>query len=287
MTDKTEINQTWDLILRSKESLFSLKLRAVIEYKDLLFLLVRRDFVSFYKQTILGPLWFFVQPLITTLIYIVIFGNVIGVKTEGVPQALFFMTGIICWNYFSECLQKTSTTFKDNAHIFGKVYFPRLIMPLSIIFSNLIRFAVQFVLLILAIVFYVVFYNYNFQFFSGLIFLPLLILHMAILGLAIGLIISSITIKYRDLTYLVTFGVQLLMYATPIIYPLSGAPSKIKTFIAYNPLTPIVEGIRLSILGRGDVNTFAMISSVCITFILLIVGVLIFNKVEQRFADTI
>ncbi len=254
-----EAAKEWDLIIEPQNSLFKLPLKEVWLYRDLLGLLVRRDFVSFYKQTILGPLWFFIQPLFTTIIYVFIFGNLAGLSTDGLPQALFYMTGIVAWNYFSECLTKTSTVFKDNANIFGKVYFPRLIMPLSIVASNLVRFGVQVILLILTLIYFILFKDYHIQLNIYILLFPYLVFLMAILGLGLGMIISAMTTKYRDLAFLVTFGVQLLMYATPVIYPLSAAPEKYKSLIGLNPLSPIIEGIRFGILGRGDVSINSML----------------------------
>lgn len=282
-----EHQQKWSNIIETKNSLFDLKLRELWEYKDLLLLLVKRDYITFYKQTVLGPLWFFLQPLLTTITYVIIFGNLAKLSTDDLPQPLFYMTGIIAWNYFSDCLTKTSGVFKDNANVFGKVYFPRLIIPFSIVLSNLVRFGVQLILLILLIIYYVLFKNYHFSFDVHLLLFPVLIALMAILGLALGLIISAMTTKYRDLTFLVTFGVQLFMYATPIIYPLKSAPVKLKHIISLNPLSPIIEGLRLGILGRGEFNGYSLAYSVGIIAVLTVIGVLIFNKTEKTFVDTV
>ena len=217
----------------------------------------------------------------------VIFGNLAGISTNGLPQTLFYMTGIIAWNYFSECLLKTSTIFKDNAHIFGKVYFPRLVRPLSLVFSNLVRFGIQFILLIGTFIYFVLFRDFQFQFSFALFLIPLLILLMAFLGLGLGMLISSLTTKYRDLAFLISFGIQLLMYGTPIIYPLSAAPEKYKAIILLNPMSTIVEGFRFALLGKGEVS-FMSIAYVCIfTIISFIFGLIIFNKVERNFMDTV
>src|SRR5690606_38850886 len=212
----------YDWSIEPQNKLFDLKLKDTWHYRDLLMLLVRRDFVSFYKQTILGPLWFFIQPLLTTVMFTFIFGNLAGISTDGLPQPLFYMAGITAWNYFADCLTKTSTVFKDNANIFGKVYFPRLIMPLSIVVSNLVKFGVQFALF-LALLLYYYLIGADFQVTWAITLFPLLVTLMALLGLGCGMIISAMTTKYRDLAFLVTFGVQLLMYATTVIYPLSTA----------------------------------------------------------------
>jgi lipopolysaccharide transport system permease protein len=277
----------WDLIIEPQTSLFNLHLKDVWRYRDLLGLLVKRDIVSFYKQTILGPLWFFIQPLFTTLTYIIIFGNLAGLSTDGLPQPLFYMVGIVAWNYFSECLTKTSTVFKDNSNIFGKVYFPRLIMPLSIIASNLVRLIVQLCLLLFVFLFYFFFKGYHPEINFFILLFPVSVFLMAILGLALGMIISAMTTKYRDLTFLVTFGVQLLMYATPIIYPLSSAPEKYRWLIEINPMTSIIETMRFGLLGKGSFSWHALGYSCLFSFLALIVGVIIFNKVEKTFVDTV
>ena len=275
----------WDLIIQKDNKLWDLQLKAVWNYRELLFMFVKRDFVSFYKQTILGPLWFFIQPLFTTIIYTFVFGGLANLSSEGVPKPLFYMAGITAWNYFSDCITKTSTVFKDNANIFGKVYFPRLIMPLSIVVSNLVRFGVQFVLLIL-ILFYYSFngLQINYQF---IFLIPFLVVLMAILGLGVGLIINSLTTKYRDLAFLLIFGIQLLMYTTTVIYPLSSAPAKYKYLIELNPMTGIIEAFRFCLFGKGEVSFDLMSYSVLFTFISLILGVVIFNKTEKTFVDTI
>ncbi|MFA6276985.1 MAG: ABC transporter permease [Pedobacter sp.] len=279
--------ETWEIA--PSTHLFDLKLKEVWAYRDLLGLLVRRDFVSFYKQTILGPLWFFIQPLFTTLIFTFIFGNLAGISTDGLPKPLFYMAGITAWNYFADCLTKTSTVFKDNAAIFGKVYFPRLIMPLSIVVSNLVRFGVQMVLFILLMLYY---YANGSQFnISWAIFLfPLIVILMALLGLGAGMIISAMTTKYRDLAFLVSFGVQLLMYATTVIYPLSTAIEKYPKYswlIEYNPMTSIIETFRYGFLGEGSFSWISLGYATSLTVILLIIGIIIFNKVEKTFVDTV
>jgi len=277
----------WDLVIEPQSSLFHLHLKDLWRYRDLLGLLVKRDFISFYKQTILGPLWFFIQPMFTTVIYVFIFGNLAGLSTDGLPQPLFYMTGIVAWNYFSECLVKTSTVFRDNASIFGKVYFPRLIMPVSIVMSNLVRFGVQVLLLLIVILYYVLFKDYHFQINEYLLLFPLMIVLMAMLGLGAGMLISALTTKYRDLAFLVTFGVQLMMYATPIIYPLSAAPEKYKSLIANNPISPIIEGFRLGLLGKGDFSFGSLIYAIIVTLVILLTGIIVFNKVEKTFVDTV
>ena len=281
-----QLNQDWDLTIEPQSSLFTLNLKDVWCYRDLLVLFVKRDFISFYKQTILGPLWFFIQPLFTTIIFTFIFGNLAGISTDGLPQPLFYMAGITAWNYFADCLTKTSTVFKDNANIFGKVYFPRLIMPLSIVASNLVRFLVQLLLFVIMIGYYAL-KGANFHITWAISLFPFLVLLMALLGLGLGLIITALTTKYRDLAFLITFGVQLMMYATTVIYPLSAAPIKYKHLIELNPMTGIIEAFRYGFLGQGELTVQSIGYSTLFTIISLIIGVVIFNKTEKTFVDTI
>lgn len=280
--------QQWTI--ESKSSLLDLKLKEVWAYRDLLGLLVRRDFVSFYKQTILGPLWFFIQPLFTTIIFTFIFGNLAGISTDDLPKPLFYMAGITAWNYFADCLTKTSTVFKDNANIFGKVYFPRLIMPLSIVVSNLVRFGVQMILFLLMMGYYYFVVGASFNVTWAVALFPLIVILMALLGLGTGMIISAMTTKYRDLAFLVTFGVQLLMYATTVIYPLSTAIEKYPEYswlIEYNPMTPIIETFRYGFLGEGSFSWGSLGYATGVTLFFLIFGIVIFNKVERNFVDTV
>ncbi len=273
--------------IKSARSLLDLRLQEVWEYRDLWFMFVKRDFLASFKQTILGPLWFFVQPILTTIIFTFVFGNIAGISTDGMPKVLFYMSGLVIWNYFSEGFNKTANLFVSNAAMFGKVYFPRLIMPLSIVTSGLIRFAIQFCLFIGILLYFKftgdarVLPNWN------IVFVPLLILMMAGYALGLGMIISSMTTKYRDLSMLVGFGVTLLMYATPVIYPLNAVPDKYVTIVNANPLVPIVELFRYAFLGSGQVSAGSMMYSVIFMVGLLIGGIVIFNKVEQNFMDTV
>lgn len=282
----------WDLIIEKQSSLFDLNFKDLWRYRDLLLLFVKRDFVSFYKQTILGPLWFFIQPLFTTLVFVFVFGNLAGISSDGLPKFLFYLTGITAWNYFSDCLNKTSTVFKDNANIFGKVYFPRLIMPLSIVVSNLIRFGVQMLLLFLMMVYFWIYPENGtyFQVTLTILLLPFLIILMALQGLGLGLIITAMTTKYKDLTFLVTFGVQLLMYATTVIYPLSEVRLKYpeKSYLVeLNPMTGVIEAFRYCLLGKGEFTFSSVAYSSLITILVLFFGIIIFNKTEKNFVDTI
>lgn len=278
--------EDWTLVIKGHSSLFDIKFNDLWRYRDLLLMFVKRDFVSFYKQTVLGPLWFFIQPIFTTLVFTFVFGNLAKISTDGLPQQLFYLSGITAWNYFSDCLTKTSTVFKDNAAIFGKVYFPRLIMPLSIVASNLVRFGVQLVLFLTMMAYFGI-QGANFHITSAILIFPLLVIMMALLGLGLGLIITAMTTKYRDLSFLVTFGVQLLMYGTTVIYPLSAAPEKYKKFIELNPMTGIIEAFRYAFLGKGEFTVWSIGYSALVTIIVLFLGIVIFNKTEKNFVDTI
>ncbi len=279
-------NEPWDLIITSRKKWYELQLRDVWHYRDLIELFVRRDFVARYKQTILGPLWFLIQPLLTSLVFTVVFGNIAGLPTDGLPQMLFYMSGTVMWSYFSSCLTGTSTTFTANAHLFGKVYFPRLVTPISIIISNLITFSIQ---LLFFLGFFVYFYLRGSDVGITLwaLTLPLLILLMAGLGLGFGIIISSLTTKYRDLQHLVGFGVSLLMYVTPVIYPISSIPEKWRWVAEINPITPIIETFRAGFLGAGDASWLGLAYSAGFMLVVLFLGVVIFNRVEKTFIDTV
>ena len=286
MNRENNKDEHWDLVIEGKNSLFDLKFADVWRYRDLLVMFVKRDFVSFYKQTVLGPIWFFIQPIFTTLVFTFVFGNLAKISTDGLPQILFYLTGITAWNYFSDCLTKTSTVFRDNANIFGKVYFPRLILPLSIVVSNLIRFGVQLLLLI-TIMTYFGSQGANFHLTWAIALFPVLVMLMALLGLGLGLIITALTTKYRDLSFLVMFGVQLLMYGTTVIYPLSAAPEKYRKFIESNPMTGIIEAFRYAFLGKGNFTAWSLGYSAIFTAVITIIGIIVFNKTERSFVDTI
>lgn len=281
------MNNSFDWEIESKSKLIDFKIKDVWEYRDLLFLLVRRDFVAFYKQTILGPLWFFLQPLMTTIMFTFVFGKLGGFKTDGLPQPLFYMAGVTTWNYFADCLTKTSTVFKDNANLFGKVYFPRLIIPFSIVMSNLVKFGVQMILFILMILYFVIFTDFRFHPNSFILLFPIIIVMMAFLGLGLGMIISAMTTKYRDLSYLVTFGVQLLMYATTVVYPLSTVKKDVRNIIEFNPMTSIIETFRYGFLGTATFQWSLFLYSIVFSVSVLILGIIIFNRVERTFVDTV
>jgi lipopolysaccharide transport system permease protein len=283
---KGQDTQQWTSIIRPVSGWFDIHLGELWRYRDLVMLFVRRDFVAVYKQTILGPLWFLFQPLFTTLVFTVVFGRIAKLSTDGLPQILFYLSGIVAWNYFSGCLNKTSDTFVANAGIFGKVWFPRLAVPISIVISSLITFAIQFLL----------FMGFWFYFFINgstinpqplIMLLPFLIVQMAALGLGCGIIISSLTTKYRDLTQLVGFGVQLWMFATPIVYPTSQIPERFQWIIALNPMSPIIEVFRYSFLGAGTINPSHIALSVLTTMVILFIGIILFSRVEKSFMDTV
>ena len=276
----------WDLTINPHSKWYDLRIKEIFKYKDLLFLFVKRDFVSIYKQTILGPLWFFLQPIITALTFTVIFGNLAKISTDGLPQILFYMCGITLWNYFADTLTKTADTFSSNANIFGKVYFPRMIAPLSVVVSNLIKLGIQF-LLFLGIWIYYLIQSDLIHPNKMLVLIPFLIILIGFMALSFGIIISSLTTKYRDLKFLVTFGIQLMMYASPIVYPLSIVPEKYKWIIVANPVTSIIETFKYAFLGVGEFSWLYLVYSTLFTIILFMIGLVIFHRVEKSFMDTV
>lgn len=285
--DKEPYDQDqWDLVITPRKKWWDLQLREVWHYRDLIAMFVRRDFVSKYKQTILGPLWFLLQPFLTSVVFTVVFGNIAKLPTDDLPQLLFYMSGTVLWSYFSTCLVSTSEIFINNAHLFGKVYFPRLVMPVSVVISNLITFGIQFLFFIgFFIYFFIIGEPVGFTLWA--LALPLLILLMGGLGLGFGIIISSLTTKYRDLRFLVSFGVSLWMYGTPVIYPVSSIPEKWRWVADYNPVTPIIETFRLGFLGRGEVSWLRLAYSTFFMLVVLLIGVMVFNRVEKTFIDTV
>jgi lipopolysaccharide transport system permease protein len=278
--------EIWSEVIEPKTRLLDLRLKELWRYRDLVMMFVRRDFVANYKQTILGPLWFFIQPLLTTVMFIFIFGKVARLSTDGLPMLAFYLAGVTIWNYFAETLNKTASVFRDNAQMFGKVYFPRLTMPVSIVISNLVRFLIQFALFLAVWVYYFV----NEGTIHPTIYLlltPVLVLMMGLLALGFGMIFSSLTTKYRDLVFLLTFGVQLLMYATPVIYPLSSISEKYKMIILANPMSAIVETFRYGFLGSGSFSWAQLGYSFVFAVGIMIIGTIIFNRVEKSFTDTV
>ena len=278
-------NTEWSNVISSDHSLFKLNLKEVWDYRDLVYMFVKRDFVSSFKQTILGPLWFFINPIFTTVVYLIVFGNIANLSTDGAPKILFYLAGVTLWNYFSSSLGGTSNVFVGNAGIFGKVYFPRLVMPITIVISNLMRFGVQFLLFL--VVFFYYWYKGEVTPNWWVLFTPIFILMMSLFALGVGMIFSSLTTKYRDLSMLLTFGISLYMYATPVIYPTSMLSAKIQPYAKYNPLTGIFEGFKYAWMGVGEFNPIMLVYSSVIILILLAIGTVIFNKVEKGFMDTV
>ena len=278
-------NTEWTNVISSDHSLFKLNLKEVWDYRDLVYMFVKRDFISSFKQTILGPLWFFINPIFTTVVYLIVFGNIANLSTDGAPKILFYLAGVTLWNYFSSSLGGTSNVFVGNAGIFGKVYFPRLVMPITIVISNLMRFGVQFLLFL--VVFFYYWYKGEVTPNWWVLFTPIFILMMSLFALGVGMIFSSLTTKYRDLSMLLTFGISLYMYATPVIYPTSMLSAKIQPYAKYNPLTGIFEGFKYAWMGVGEFNPIMLVYSTIIILILLALGTVIFNKVEKGFMDTV
>jgi len=278
----------FDLIIRPKRHAFDINFKEIWQYRDLLRMFVKRDIITVYKQTILGPIWFVVQPILTTLIYIVVFGRIAQISTDGAPQVLFYLAGITIWNYFSESFNTTAKTFTENANIFGKVYFPRLIMPFAKVTSGLIKFAIQFGFFMLVYLYYIFFSEAPVHPNWTIALLPVYILLMAAFGLGTGIIFTSWTTKYRDLVFLLSFGVQLLMYASPVIYPVSTIePGLMKDILMLNPFTPILEGFKYAFLGAGYFSWASLGYSAAVATVILFAGIVIFHKTERNFIDTV
>ncbi len=286
MKTASKMQDQWDIKIRPQRSWFDLRLGELWTYRDLVMLFVRRDFVSIYKQTILGPLWYLIQPLLTTLIFTVIFGQIANLSTDGLPQLIFYMSGTVIWGYFANCVNNTSSTFVGNAGLFGKVYFPRLTVPIAVLISQLISFTIQFSMFLVFLIYFVL-SGSNVAPNLWVLLTPLLLLMMAGLGLGFGIIFSSLTTHYRDLRFLVGFGVSLWMYATPVIYPVSAVPEKFRLLIQANPLTSILEAFRFAYLGAGSVDIFHLLYSAGFMMAVLLIGILIFNRVENTFMDTV
>lgn len=289
MKNNSNDSKHWKFIISPKSNVIELNLKEVWNYRDLLMLFIKRDIVTIYKQTILGPLWYLIQPLFTAVIFTIIFNNVANISTDGIPPFLYNLAGITIWNYFKDCLLATSDTFKSNQHIFGKVYFPRLVLPLSIVLSNLIKFAIQ---LLVLVAFYVYYISVGVDVAPNklIIFFPLLVLTMAIFSLGLGMIISSMVTKYRDLVFLLQFGVQLLMYLSLVAYPLSLIQEKLPTLswiVEFNPMAHIIETSRLMLLNSGEISLNWIIYTVIVTIVTFFLGLVIFNRTEKRFIDTI
>ena len=283
----TTPEEHWDFIIQPKARLLDLNLKEVWRYRDLMWLFVKRDFVAQYKQTILGPLWHFIQHIFTTIVFLLVFGKIANIPTDGIPPVLFYMSGITMWNYFAACLNSTSNTFVANAGIFGKVYFPRLVIPLSSVLSNLVKFGIQLLLLIAVFIFYAV-KGMPVNMGLPLLMIPVLVVMMAAMGLGLGIVISSLTTKYRDFTVLIGFAVQLLMYATPVAYPLSFLQhNKFASWIQWNPLAPIVEAFRYALFHKGHFTAGSLLYSTACIAVVLFIGLITFSKVERTFMDTV
>lgn len=280
--------EEFDLIIQPKRHAFDINFKEIWHYRDLLRMFVKRDIVTVYKQTILGPIWFIVQPILTTIIFMFVFGRIANISTDGTPQVLFYLAGITIWNYFAESFNTTAKTFTENANIFGKVYFPRLIMPLSKVISALIKFFIQFALFLVLYFYYIIIDNPSVNPNWTIALIPVYIILMAIFGLGTGIIFTSLTTKYRDLVFLLTFIVQLLMYASPVIYPVSSVPEgTMKQIVLLNPFTPILEGFKYAFLGAGHFSLISIGYSICVAIVLLVVGILIFHRTERNFIDTV
>ena len=289
MNEPEQTNTTWLFEITPKNKFFSLNLKEVWQYRDLLLLFVKRDVVTVYKQTVLGPLWYLIQPLFTSVTFTIVFNNLAGISTGNVPPFLFNLASITVWNYFTTCLNGTSNTFGNNAGIFGKVYFPRIIAPLTVVISNLIKFVIQ---LLIFFAFYIYFYAKGASiYFTGVtVFLPFIIVVMGMLGLGLGMIISALVTKYRDLTYLIGFGVQLLMYVSAVVYPMSLIQEKMPDYawiVKYNPLAYCIETTRYMLLGVGELPVWGMIYTLTVTVVVFFIGLLLFNHTEKSFIDTV
>lgn len=278
--------ENWSIEIKPKKKWLDVDLKGIWRYRDLYYMYVKRDIITVYKQTILGPLWFLIQPILTTIMYMFVFGGLAGISTDGVPQPLFYMSGILLWNYFNAAFMVSSNVFTANASVFGKVYFPRLVVPLSGITSNLIKFGIQLLLFIIIYLYYYI-QGVNLSINWSILLFPLLTLMIALHAMSWGLIISALTTKYRDLTQLVAFGIQLFMYLTPVIYPLSAAPEKYRIFISLNPLTPIFETFKYSCMGSGSLDWIGLGYSFIVLMITLFLSIIIFNRVERNFMDTV
>ena len=279
-------NKTHHTVITADNNWHDLKLNEVWRYKDLILLFTKRNFVVRYKQTILGPAWLFINPIISSLIYCFIFGGVARMSTGDVPQMLFYMSGNAIWTFFSGCLTKNATTFTANANIFGKVYFPRLTMPISNVLTSVLEFGIQMIMVIVFLVFYLIQESVHPNWIAWLL-IPIVLIHLCAMGLGLGIIISSMTTKYRDLSILVGFGVSLWMYITPVVYPLSQIDGWLKTVLLFNPVTMPIELFRYAFLGTGEINILSMLISWFFTIIVVLLGIMIFNKVEKTFMDTV
>lgn len=281
------MNEEWTTVIKPKTGWFDIKLKEIWQYRDLIFMFIKRNFTSAYKQTILGPLWFLITPLLTSSVFTVVFGQIAKISTDGVPQFLYYLAGNTAWAYFSSCLTSTSHTFTGNAYLFGKVYFPRLVSPISTVIYAVFSFLIQTFLLLILMAYFAIFRGEPVHPNLWILLVPAMVIQMALLGLGCGIILSSITTKYRDLSILVGFGVQLWMYATPIVYPLSSVPAELSRLIRFNPMTPVVNNFKYAFLGCGQPEIHSWLFSWAVTFIVLVPGILLFSRVEKTFMDTV
>ncbi|HTQ63853.1 MAG TPA: ABC transporter permease [Puia sp.] len=288
METKIDLEEDWDIIIRPEKKWLDFNFREIWHYRDLIALFVRRDFVAYYKQTILGPLWFLIQPLFTMVMFIIVFGKIAQVPTTtGIPMQLFYLSGIVNWNYFADCLNKTSASFITNSAVFGKVYFPRLVVPISIVLSSLITYCIQLFLFLVILIYHLFIHDFHLHLSLTIFIFPLLIAEMGLFGLGCGIIVSSLTTKYKDLSFAVVFGVQLWMYATPIVYPLSRVPEKWQWLFYLNPMASVAETFRSIVFGMDKINWELYSSGWIITLVVLTTGIMLFNRVEKTFMDTI
>ena len=283
---KKDKNKHWSFIIQPKTNLFETNFREIIKYRDLIKMFVKRDFVTFYKQTILGTVWYVIQPIVNTIVFTFIFGKIAKIPSDGIPHFIFYLCGTVTWTYFANCINSTSNTFVNNAQLFSKVYFPRITLPIASVISNLIQLLIQ-LLIFVFFYFYYLKMGANFTPTANILFLPLVIIQMAILGLGFGILISSLTSKYRDLTFVMTFFVQIWMFATPIVYPLSAVPEKYKLLYSLNPMTSVVEIFREAFFGVSSIEPYQIFVSLFITLFILFFGLIFFNKIEKTFIDTV
>lgn len=280
------MEEKWTTVLKPKNKWLDINVKELLSYKDLIFLFVKRNYVTKYKQTILGPLWLVISPLLTTLMFVVVFGNIAGLSTDGTPQLAFYMAGNVVWAYFAACVNQTSNTFVANAGVFGKVYFPRMVVPISTVLTGLLDFAIQFLLFVLILFIYAI-TGSEITISPWVLTTPLLVLELALLGMGVGIIVSSLTTKYRDLTILVTFGVQLWMYASPVVYSISQIPEKYQFIYLLNPVSPIITMFRYAFLGSGYLPLLSWGISWITTLVIVTIGIILFSRIEKTFMDTV
>ena len=287
MNEKETAGKNWDVVITPRGKVVELDLASVWRYRDLILMFFKRDFIAFYKQTILGPLWYLIQPLMTSVTYLVVFGKIANMSTDGLPPFLFYMSGIVLWNYFSVCLTNNSEVFSKNAALFGKVYFPRLVVPISVVMSGLVALSIQFGLLVLVSIFFALLTDHVSLYMQVILALPLIVLNVAALGMGVGLIISALTVRFRDLVFVAGFATQLWMYATPVVYPFSQIPERYQWFYFLNPMTTPIETLRSSMFGTLGVPMEVLVSNIVITGALLLAGLILFTRAESNAMDTV